>query len=172
MENFSNKKYPPSNLFDNNLKTCWVSDFGKIKDSSIYIKIPKKNQFSIDIFSGYGKSKSLYFKNSRPKKIRVKIFVAINPSGYVTEIGSFYRAMKYPNENIIYLKDKFGTQSFNIQFSHKKIIDFQNMVLKDFDLKFKKKIDHSCLILKLEIIDIYKGSKYDDLCISEIIFKQ
>ena len=178
--NFNNPeklgKYPPPNLFDGSLETCWVS--GKINGKNhgiLYIKIPNEiplDKLILNIFSGYGKSKSLYYANARPKRIGISIYSAYNPKGYVSEIATKYFIKKYSVEKEIILNDTFGVQSFPLNLNKKKLMDFQNETLKGSKLKFKiANIGiKSAFILKLEITDIYKGNRYDDICISEIFF--
>lgn len=168
--------YPSTNLFDGYLKTCWVA--GSVKQSEkpiLYIKIPENipiDKLILNIFSGYGKSKSLYMKNAHPKNIKVSIFVAYNLEGYATEVAVKYLIKKFTIERNILLADTFGVQSFPLNLNHKDLIDFQNMNFKNCTSSLKNddvKINLS-FMLKFEITDVYKGSEYDDICISEIFF--
>lgn len=167
-------KYPSTNLFDGYLKTCWLAGSTN-KSNALYVKVPNKiplNKLTLNIFSGYGKSEKLYYANARPKKIRISIFSAYEPEGYATEVAVNYKAIKYPSEKYIEIADTFGVQSFPLNINKKDLFDFRNINLKeckeslnDYDVKIKESF-----ILKLEIVDVYKGSKYDDVCISEIFF--
>ena len=168
--------YPSTNLFDGYLKTCWVAGSAKQSEKpTLYIKTPENisiDNLILNIFSGYGKSKSLYMKNARPKIIKVSIFVAYNPEGYDTEVAVKYLIKKYTIERYIRLDDTFGVQSFPLNLNKKDLIDFQNKNLKNCKSSLENddvKINLS-FILKFDITDIYKGSKYDDICISEIFF--
>ena len=100
VSNLANHKYPASNLFDAKLNTCWVSSNNKTKKSSLYLKLPESEKIIINIFSGYGKSKSLHSQNARPKKLKFTIFAAVNPDGYVSEIGAQYKAIQFQQEHI------------------------------------------------------------------------
>ncbi|MCK5808416.1 hypothetical protein KAH37_05490 [bacterium] len=140
--------YPASNLFDADFTTCWigVSPTKKI-NSSLFMKLPKGEKIVFNIFAGYGKNKKLYYKNSRPKKLKISIFSAVNPEGMVSETKILYKLTKLLTVKTIDLADKFGVQSFPL------------------DLK-----NSSANIMKIEILERYKGGKYDDVCISEIFF--
>jgi hypothetical protein len=168
--------YPSTNLFDGYIKTCWVA--GSVKQSekpTLYIKTPENipiDNLILNIFAGYGKSKSLYMENARPRNIKVSIFAAYNPQGFDTEVAVKYLIKEYTIERSILLADTFGVQSFPLNLNKKDLIDFQNMNLINCKSSLKNddvKINLS-FILKFEITDVYKGSKYDDICISEIFF--
>jgi len=171
VSNVVNHRYPPSNLFDTKLNTCWVNGSDKSPDiSSIFLKLPKLNDIVINIFPGYGKSKEIFYQNARPKEIRLSIFAAINPDGYVSEIGTLYKAVQFPQEQIVHLPDSFGIQSISLTILQEDLFEFENLIYDLFNSEFKMPQGEECLILKLEIIESYAGSKYDDVCISEIFF--
>ena len=167
-------KYPSTNLFDGYLRTCWVAgSVNKNKRNILYIKVPDEifiDKLIFNIFSGYGKSKKLYNANARPKKIKISILAAYNPDGYITEVAVEYLTEKYPTEKQIVLADTFGVQSFPLNLNKKDLIDFQSKNLNRVKSSFRNDNINLAFILKLEITDVYKGSKYDDICISELFF--
>jgi len=170
VSNVVNTKYPPSNLFDSKLNTCWVNSSDKTSKSSLYLKLPESDNIVINIFSGYGKSKVLHSQNARPKKLKFTIFAAVNPDGYVSEIGTQYKAFKFQQEQIVNLADNIAVQSIPLYFLREDLIDFASMVSRSFDSKFKLPKADECLILQTEILETFEGTKYNDVCISEIFF--
>lgn len=171
VSNVIDYRYPPSNLFDTKLNTCWVSGSDKSPDiSSIFLKLPKLNDIVINIFPGYGKSKELFFQNARPKEIKLNIFAAINPDGYVSEYGAIYKVVQFHREQNIHLADSFCVQSVHLDFFPEKLADFQKSIHKSYDIEFETPGAETCLILRIEIMETYPGTKYDDVCISEIFF--
>lgn len=169
-------KYPSLNLFDACFNTCWVlGSFKTDRQETLFVKFPEEiglDKIILNIFSGYGKSKSLFMQNARPKKIRLSIFAAYYPEGYVTEVAVPYLIKKYSEKNIE-LSDTFGVQSFSLGLNKNKVMDFY--VKKRNDCKSFRgdnniKIVDTTFVLKMEIVDVYKGTKYDDICISEIFF--
>ncbi len=166
-----NYRYPPSNLFDAKLNTCWVSGSAESPDiSSIFLKLPELDDIIINIFPGYGKSKELFIKNTRPKEIRLSIFAATNPDGYVSEHGTLYKAVQFHRKQIIHLADSFGVQSIHLYLFQEGLGDFQKYIQRSYDTEFEIPGAETCLILKIEVLDTYPGTKYDDICISEIFF--
>jgi hypothetical protein len=179
------KAYPSTNLFDGYLKTCWISGSSKTnKNASLYIRLPESiepDKIILNIFPGYGKSESLYYANSRPKQISLSLFAAFYPEGYCTEVGSSYIIKKYPIDRKIELTDTFGVQSFPLNFDDKVLLEFRKEALgqapyfNDHDFKeFAETLDSisfsPSFIIKIEITESYHGSKYDDVCISELFF--
>lgn len=177
-------QYPSINLFDGYLKTCWVAGYAETgKRSALYIKLPTKinlDKIILNIFTGYGKNKMLYYKNTRPKKIKIAVFSAFHPNGCSTEVANLYLIKRYPVLKHIVLKDTFGVQSIPLNLDKKSLLDFQKKSLKlcnSFSGKNyeglkanQQTVFTPSFILKLEMEDIYKGNKYNDICISEIFF--
>ncbi|RLD38108.1 MAG: hypothetical protein DRI74_04895 [Bacteroidetes bacterium] len=178
-------KYPSTNLFDGYFKTCWLVGQSKTdKQSTLYIKIPTNialENIILNIFSGYGKSEQLYYQNSRPKKIKLSLFSAFYPEGFSTEVGNLYIIKEIPLDKNIELSDTFGLQSFPLNLDKKVLLDFQekaSVACKSFSgesyNRFSEvvtpKIFMPSFILKVEVIESYSGTKYDDICISELFF--
>lgn len=166
-----NYNYPPANLFDADFKTCWVCGSGQ-KDSlpSLFIKLPERNDVVLNIFPGYGKSKTLFEMNARPKKINLSLFVGINPDGYVSENAVLYKAVKFPKNKVIHLADSFAVRSISLDFFKEDISGFRTSVYQHYDSTISIPRADTCLILKMDIVETYPGTKYDDICISEIFF--
>ena len=179
-------KYSSDNLFDGNFNTCWVAGSYKTKSyDTLYVSIPKEidlDKVILNIFSGYGKSKTLYYQNARPKKIKISLYAAYNPEGYATEVVAKYFIKKY-SAMIIELKDTVGVQSFPLKLNKQKLIDFQKNNVSEAISSAKSlakrflgdensaiKIRDTSFVLKIEILDVYQGTKYDDVCISELFF--
>ncbi len=178
-------KYPSVNLFDGFLKTCWVvGEAGQENHPALFIKVPGNipiDKLILNIFSGYGKNKALYLKNAHPRKLRLTIYAAFHPEDCSTEVANLYIIEKFADTRYIDLADTFGVQSFPLNIDKAALADFQKNSLKDChsfsgDIYDKLKPDNNtttftpALILKLETENVYPGSKYNDICISEIFF--
>ena len=181
----SSGKYPSTNLFDGFLKTCWVA--GKADQGNqpaLYIKIPGNipvDKLILNIFPGYGKNKALYLKNARPRKIRLTIYAAFHPEGCSTEVANLYIIKKYSDTRNLELTDTFSVQSFPLNIDKADLADFQKNSLKDchsFKGDIYDKLESGngtvtftpAVIVKIETEDVYRGSKYDDVCMSELFF--
>lgn len=166
--------YGAHNLFDGNSTTCWAEGVkGYGKGQSLYIAVDKGVR-KIYIINGYTKSKALFLKNSRIKKFKLSLYIGINEPGHVTETHTMYKALKHNNESFIELKDITEPQPADFPFKWSDIEKFReeslNLFLNNKNNSYKKGDLDVRYILNLEIADVYKGSKYDDTCVSEIAF--
>lgn len=148
-------RYAPGLVTDNDTKTAWVEgakDYGigeVLVVSCIDLKKP------VQIWSGYGKSPAIFVQNSRPKKI--KLLVVQSEAADPTQYGSWYRNLKVIKQTEVELKDLNGFQPLGIPaFSASSYTD-----------KDQNKRDYN-YFLAIVILDVYKGTKYSDTCISEI----
>jgi hypothetical protein len=168
-DHISNNRYPPSACFDGDVVTCWVSGTGT-DTSSLYLRLPERDNLVLNLFAGYGKSKKLYELNSRPKSIRLSILAAVNPDGFVSEKAMLYKAVRFSQTQTVQLADRFGIQSIPLDFAPRALAEFKKRVLQQYDKNFNIPKADSCLILQMEIVDTRPGSRYKDVCISEIYF--
>jgi hypothetical protein len=130
--------------------------------------MPRNDKVYLNIFTGYGKSRELFYKNARPRKIRLSVYASVHPEGYVTEIADIYEGIKYPQEQIITLVDTFGIQTIELDFSQKELNEFSKKVYRQARSYFEPPLLDSCLIVKIDIVESLPGTQYDDICISEL----
>lgn len=172
-------RYGAHNLFDHDSTTCWAEGVsGDGIGELLYIGF-EENLDTIFIVNGYSKTKNLFYKNNRVKKIKFSIFVGINKPGYVSEICVFYDAIKFKQDTIIQLEDTMAPQEIAFPFNWEELNQFKKSSLQMFVKDHTKELEDSGIkedelnvqyIMLLEIVDVYKGSKYEDTCISDIWF--
>ncbi len=165
-----NTKYGVVNLVDGNYTTAWVE--GEADEGigqSIFISIPPEC-LTINIQNGYGKSPSLFIQNNRVKRLRVTCLVAINPVGYVTEIAQAFVAQPFPQEFFIDLLDVDIIQTFLCPIAPNELSEYKEKVKDMYLEQYTEPIYQIINLLQLEIISVYKGTKYNDTCISEVFF--
>ena len=140
------KAYPIENLIDGNINTAWVE--GKT-DSGIneFIEIELANNpklAAIIIVNGYTKSEKTYYTNNRIKKLKVEIEFVENEHR-----NSFSEEIELEDIPYQLIDIKSFTPMASILFDS-----------GDWGTKTKR--------IKLTILDVYKGTTYDDTCISEL----
>ena len=165
------EKYPVNNLFDGNFKTCWIAAKGE-QYSDVWIKLPDKEGIKLNIFSGYGKSTALYYQNARPQKIHVSLYYGFLPDGYVSESSMKYKIADLHKVFDIELKDKFGIQTFSIPVKVEELNYLEQKAIKAYKMKNYPTPINQGFFIALSIDEIYKGTKYDDVCISEMFFNR
>ena len=170
-------KYDIGHIIDKDISTAWVEGVkGDGIGEYILIATPEETR-TINIFTGYGKNLSLFTKNNRPKKLKLSYFLGIE-AAFPSQYYSYYKARKFENDITITLKDTFAVQNIDFPFRNKKkLIAFKKKCLGDFkpteyrkDMPAPPNPPGVKWILKIEITDVYKGSKWQDTCISEIFF--
>ncbi|MDD2278287.1 MAG: hypothetical protein PHD06_04290 [Bacteroidales bacterium] len=169
-EEWANYKYGSINLTDGDIKTAWVE--GEPDDGvgqSVYISIPN-NCRTINIFNGYTKSKTLFAQNNRVKRLKLRCYLAINPEGYVTEIADAFLLAPYPQDFYLDLKDMDSLQTFAFPIFPEEIDIFKSQAKKEYLENYTEPIIQMAVIIQLEIKSVYKGTKYNDTCISEVFF--
>lgn len=169
-EEWFNKRYGVLNLVDGNYTTAWVE--GELRSGvgqSVYISLPHYCR-SINVHAGYGKSPSLYQQNNRVKRFRVTCHVGINPVGYASEVTMLFKMMQLPGEHYIDLRDVDMLQTFMFPFAHADIAKFTEKVKELYATHHEEPIFQVSAFLQLEIVSVYKGTKYDDTCVSELFF--
>jgi len=170
-------KYDIGHIIDKDIKTAWVEGVkGDGIGEYILIATPEETR-TVNIFSGYGQNISLFNKNNRPQKLRLSYFLGVEDA-FADQYYSHYKAVKYEDEYVITLQDSIALQHFDFPFRDKnKLSAFKKRCLEDFKNAGYRKDMHAPpeppqvkWILKIEILTVYKGSKWDDTCISEIFF--
>ncbi len=144
--------YTIKNVIDYDLNTAWVEGdtaYGIGEYFEFKFDFPENTEYAgayqfygiCNLFNGYCKSKDLWQANSRVKKLKVY----------------------YNNQFVCYVElcDTWHFQSFDIG---KYFINRRDN--KYMDANFEIKNDD---ILKFEIIEVFKGSKYKDVAISEFL---
>lgn len=156
-------EYSAYSAMDGNTGTAWCE--GKKDDGIGEILIVRADiSKPVYIWNGLGASDSLYKANNRAQKIRLTVLQAKQASmiiGQYTE-GIAYKDITVLGSHEITLKDLNGWQPLPLP-SHKRlafhsISQHGEPVVKDENSTF----------IAVEILSVYKGTKYNDTCISEI----
>ncbi len=176
--------YNAANLFDRHNTTAWVEGVpGDGIGETIYFTIGKKLKKNIFIENGFQKSESLYEKNNRIKTAKFTIFVSFMLPADVTEIGSYLQCRQYDEQHIIHLKDVYGHQKIKFPFDKEKLSNFSAETMKLFEQDYRAELEkrneyksgisadcYTGYVVQMEILDIYKGSKWEDTCLTDIWF--
>ncbi|HUS86786.1 MAG TPA: hypothetical protein VMW76_06070 [Bacteroidales bacterium] len=176
-------RYGGQNMFDNNPATAWVEgEKGYGKGISLYVSAGEEIIESMSVRNGYQKSNDLFTKNSRVKNIRISIMAGFFIEGQVTEFESVYHARQIGESKMIILADVNDEQNIKLPWKYSEIEEAKEIALEDFRNDFRVYLERAremcptCppgpdfkFILKLEIVDVYPGSAWDDTCISELI---
>ena len=165
-----NERYGVINIVDGNYTTAWVEGVDGVGvGEAVYISASEKSN-TLSIHAGFGKTNDLYQKNARVKKIRLTYLVGVNPSGFVTEVSTVFFAKPVSEQFFIDLTDVDSLQTFALPFNSNELQAAKDEVKRKYLDQFDEPIYQLAVILRLEIAEVYKGTKYDDTCISELFF--
>lgn len=188
------QNYSPELLFDEDLTTSWVEGVSEEGIGENLTILTNKAIQTVSLNNGFSRSKSLYEKNNRLKKIDLSFLIGFTAPGMVSENDDYlYLLKEHTISTDLYLEDHPDTQSFDIVISSEEQLELFKDVLQDFTLEnpfFLKMMleetglsqeeylsDYNLLLildiygffaLQIRIKDVYKGSKYNDTCLSEI----
>lgn len=148
--------YSPGNVTDMNTKTAWVEGMADYGIGEVLIVSCLDLKKPVQIWAGYGKSPAIFTQNSRPKKIKTMIVQGDTP-GY-TQYGTEYHNLKVVAQADLELQDVNQFQSLTIPPFE--IVSYLNKDQNSY-------VDHN-YFLAIQILDVFKGAKWSDTCISEI----
>ena len=160
--------YAPWRANDNDKKTAWVEGVkGDGIGEKIYIKIQSTDverfkpwTVNFNIINGCAASEALFKSNTRVKKAKLTIYEARHTLG--TDIDIRTSDLVINTHKIIDLPDTSIAQNIQMKIpaikSVKKIDD-------------NNRYDFYLFMAELEILEVYKGTKYSDTCISEFNVK-
>jgi len=191
-------RYPAAHLFDKSTETCWAeADAGDGVGQSVTF-ITNRPVARIGLVNGFARSADLYNRNGRLKRLGVYLFAAFTAPGLVSETDYYlyFGRMKKANGSVK-VQDTADMQYFDFPFTSEEQESFLQVSLERFldehpefsekieeDLGYEKadelygrrlaaffrdvKEAYSILCVRLEIEDVYKGSKYSETCITEL----
>lgn len=165
-----NRRYGVANLIDANYETAWSEGVqGSGVGQSVILSFQPDCRV-LNIVNGYGKSTPIFQQNNRVKKLECTYYIGISPEGWVSDAGYTFLARPLPRISLLDLKNSDSLQSFRLMYEQDKIVEFTDLVENDYTNEFSEPIGIVATFVKLEITEVYQGSKYDDTCISEIFF--
>ncbi len=160
--------FAPRAIHDGKIQTAWSegvegSGVGQIVlFPAAYFEKGSIKSAKLKIFNGFGKSRSLWQKNNRVKKLTLHLMTARKDG--MSAFWEHFTGMKYVCSQEIGLQDTFG---------------FQNVAVPLASCNWSVPADTNAdgegspaFVVALEIQEVYKGQKYDDTLISEASFQK
>ncbi len=176
---FSFGKYGPHNLFDRDPATAWAEgEAGSGTGSYVCVGTGRDLPSYIVLANGYQKSHDLFLKNNRIRTLKVTLWLAFTSPRQETQAGFTADAVAFSGSRTIRLKDEEGYQIMKMPFDTAEIRQFRDRSFREYllshqDTLLKDKAYSGVkefFFVKFEIVDVYKGSKWDDTCLSDLLF--
>ena len=165
-------KYSPHNLFDHNTTTSWVEgEEGSGIGSYILVGFHKGIKKYVLIYNGYQQSKSLYQKNNRVRDVKISLYAGYYSDAMAGQFGFEADTVSLKEAVSFTLKDKMGVQRFEIPFNYAKVETLRKAERSRY-LKAHPDIEQiqDFIFIRFEIVSVYRGTEWDDTCISGIEF--
>jgi len=149
-EGINRFNYEPKNLFDNDLNTAWVEG---VAGSGVgeWVEIRFENGADIEaigVINGYTKNEAIYNANNRIRKIRLDI-------EFLDDMSRNEDPDQKGLVDIILAEKQFNELNRNVQAP---FISW----LADYGMS------RSVSKIRLTVLEVARGTKYDDTCISEL----
>ncbi|MEE9306025.1 MAG: hypothetical protein V3V57_00705 [Spirochaetia bacterium] len=187
--------YPPEQLFDGDPGTCWVEAAPGNGVGEWVLFLVNRPVRALRLVNGFARSQSLYENNNRIKGLRLSFAVGFTAPGLVSELDYYLHFVTDLKQAELELEDTMEPQPVDFAVSYEEHEDliwealdrfydshplFMREIEKDLGLEpniSKEELKHnqdlifdvfgmSCL--RLEILEVYPGDRYDDTCLAEI----
>ncbi|MEW5906268.1 MAG: ankyrin repeat domain-containing protein [Elusimicrobiota bacterium] len=158
---------PAANAADGKKDTAWASR-GTGAELWLFIN---PGAPSIRILNGYGKTPGLFKANNRVRKLAVSVWTAEHLDGDVTETSRAWKAARLTPDSVLELRDEGGPQEFPLPAGWEELrfkrAEAASALMKRTDHRGRKRL-YSSFVLRFEPLEVYRGDKYNDTCVSEI----
>jgi|GEM_PF-3591249 len=172
-------RYAPENLFDRRPDSSWaIGDGGP--GTVIYVSIPVGAE-AIRLINGYAANDDLFSRNNRVGTIKTELCTAYSFPDRVSELGQVFDVDPLGNEKLLVLQDTIKPQSVSLGTGYwqkaaglieKSEADFKTRLsrMDETEREFFKKGLIFLYLLRIEIMDVYRGTRWNDTCLSELGF--
>ncbi|HOP65082.1 MAG TPA: hypothetical protein PK358_11780 [Spirochaetota bacterium] len=171
--------YGPAKAFDGDIGTAWCEgkkDEGK--GEFIWVETDPVKTEGVIVLNGFGKSRRLYFQNNRVKDYRLTIYPVKGKEKVIT--GRLEDDLCGPGKAKFDPADscygELGESAGDKKLWDKCIAKEKDLcIMDDYDgggqsIMLDEEFETPMIIkkVKLEILSVYRGKKYNDTCIAEI----
>ena len=187
--------YTPEQLFDQDPGTCWVeaAPGGGIGEWVMFaVNWPVEG---LRMTNGFARSPALFQSNNRIRRLRLSFVVGFTAPGLVTELDYYLYFTTELKEAEVHLRDTSDPQPVEFSVSWEEYQELVWEALRGFsdsypmfmreiekDLGLEPEIGEEQLkqnqdlifevfgmsCLRLEILEVFPGDRYDDTCLSEV----
>ena len=175
--------YSTLNLFDGIPSTAWVEGVaGHGIGESVIFSTGTLIPSSLTIRNGYQKSESIYRSNSRVKEVKLTLCAGFMMEGDVTEIAEVFYIKPVSAPLTLAIKDIQDPQVLSLPWASVGTSLSPYSMEKELrehlseDIRERKKWCPDCpdrfifsLFIRMEIVSVWPGSRWDDTCISELM---
>ena len=165
--------YGMHTLFDGNYYTGWSEGTdGSGKGTVLWVEVPE-NADTLLVKNGFCRTAELFKKNNRIESFEITLWSGLLPAGMVTEFGPLYVIGPVSKAATLTLKDSMDIQNIALPFNYTEAKEKQQNYVEQFDTyaaenDLPPSIERRVYLLRMEITKVYKGSTWDDTCLTEL----
>lgn len=175
-------RYGPEKALDGDPASAWVEGAPGPGIGESYFLALEHVPEAMGFINGYAGNSNLFHKNHRVRELRVHLYGGVMIDGFSTEIADFFDARPLIQPVRIRLEDTMEVQRVPLPFDRRlvqaqmgefhrsqDVRSWNFPQAREFDLDGSEGLQlRFRYIIKLEIIDIYRGSTWEDTCIAEL----
>lgn len=161
--------YGVHKALDGKVETAWCSNAhgSDIKDESIEFEIKSQATNGVYFLPGFGKNMKLFKANNRISKARITVTTAAGKKLEKIVEGNQSYCLDYREDCMVSGPDGFQDDAKCID---KLKCQWDSNFYTGLGWDFSENL---CINkVKIEILDVIKGNKYDDTCIAEVSFNK
>lgn len=165
--------YGAHTLFDGSRYTGWSEGVpGHGVGEALWIRIPHGTD-TLLIINGFARSESLFRRNNRVQTAEVTLHHGFLPEGMVTEVGPVYVVEPLDRSLILRFQDHSELQEIRLPLGWEDVPVIQSYWRQLYDRLaavrgLPPRMQDHAFFLRLEIREIYRGSEWDDTCLTEL----
>lgn len=178
----SPSRYGPEKALDGNPATAWVEGgAGPGIGESYYFAVTEFPE-ELEFVNGYALNPDLFARNHRVAELRVRVFAAVQVSGFATELAEMLDARSISEERSVELADCMQRQRVQLPFDTTRlrremkafrtssaIRAWEFPQAAEMGLEGDEGLPRSFrYVLRLEIAEVYRGTTWEDTCLAEI----
>jgi hypothetical protein len=175
-------RYGPEKALDGDPATAWVEGAPGAGRGEWYALGLTHCPEALGVYNGYAKNRDLFLKNHRIKTARVRVYAAVNVSGFVTELAEVFDAVPLTASKTVRFADTMEAQRIELPFDPSEVRARMEafrrsevITARTFPQAEEMGIEEGegpplnfrC-ILHLEIGEVYEGSTWHDTCLAEL----
>ncbi len=175
-------RYDPGKALDGDPATAWVEGAPGPGIGEFIVLGLTHYPEALGFINGFARDRNLFAGNNRVKELNVRIYTAVNISGFATEWVTFYDALPVAPAQTVRLADTMEAQRVELPLSSRSareaMDDFRaSDVVTGWSFAQARELGvdasmgaplHFRYIVRLQIADVYPGTTWDDTCIAEI----
>jgi hypothetical protein len=160
-------------VFDGDSYTGWSEGVdGPGVGELLWVVVPEGTD-TLVLRNGFARTDALFRKNNRVRRIAASIWCAILPEAHVTELGPVYTVSRVSREHFLEVDDTASLQALSVPFDWAAV----SAETEPREAAFGRyaegrglpvRIERTEYLLRLEILGVYPGTRWDDTCLTEL----